>query len=80
MEAGFSRMNDVTVIQASQGLASYINSECPQPSVVIGYDHRHNSERFAKLTAAAMIRGGIKASLGGVPVERYTNVDNCWVL
>ncbi|KAG0642870.1 hypothetical protein HOY80DRAFT_569312 [Tuber brumale] len=60
MEAGFSRMNDVTVIQASQGLASYLNSECPQPSVVIGYDHRHNSERFAKLTAAAMIRYGIK--------------------
>jgi phosphoglucomutase len=26
--------------------------------VVIGHDHRHNSERFAKLTAAAFITKG----------------------
>lgn len=60
MEAGFSRMNDVTVIQASQGLAQYIRESAAEVSVVIGYDHRHNSERFARLTAAAMLKAGVK--------------------
>ncbi|KAL7275615.1 hypothetical protein RUND412_001426 [Rhizina undulata] len=60
MEAGFSRMNDVTVIQASQGLAVYILESSSTPSIVIGHDHRHNSRRFARLTAAAMISRGIK--------------------
>lgn len=60
MEAGFSRMNDVTVIQASQGLAAYICASVPTPSIVIGHDHRYNSERFARLAAAAMITAGVK--------------------
>ncbi|ODV84445.1 hypothetical protein CANARDRAFT_8433 [[Candida] arabinofermentans NRRL YB-2248] len=66
MEAGFSRMNDVTVLQASQGLASYILSQKldhksdHQPSIVIGHDHRFNSSRFANLTAAAFLHYGFK--------------------
>merc|ERR1712093_953049 len=50
MEAGFSRMNDLTVLQASQGLCAYIlehEPEARQKGVVIGHDHRHNSSRFA---------------------------------
>jgi phosphoglucomutase len=61
MEAGFSRMNDLTVIQASQGLAEYILSTSTDKAIVLGNDHRHNSQRFARLTAAAMISRGIKA-------------------
>lgn len=60
MEAGFSRMNDLTVIQASQGLASYICKQSSSPSVVIGHDHRHNSSQFARLAAGAMMDKGIK--------------------
>lgn len=60
MEAGFSRMNDLTVIQASQGLASYICEQSSNPSIVIGYDHRHNSSRFARLAAVAMMDKGIR--------------------
>lgn len=60
MEAGFSRMNDLTVIQASQGLASYICEQSSSPSVVIGHDHRHNSSHFARLAAVAMVDKGIK--------------------
>ena len=61
MQAGFACMNDLTVIQASQGLAAYLLSTFTSaPSVVIGHDHRHNSERFARLAAAAMIQRGVK--------------------
>ncbi|ODV94159.1 hypothetical protein PACTADRAFT_34969 [Pachysolen tannophilus NRRL Y-2460] len=61
MEAGFTRMNDVTVLQASQGLASYIlKQKFDEPSIVIGHDHRHNSERFAFITASVFILKKIK--------------------
>ena len=49
MAAGPSRMNDLTVIQASQSLAKYL-IECfddvKSHGVVIGYDGRHNSSRL----------------------------------
>lgn len=63
MEAGFTRMNSLTVIQASQGLAAYLLSQEPSAKskgVVIGRDARYNSEKFAKLSAAAFIAKGIK--------------------
>lgn len=58
MAAGFSCMNPLTVIQASQGLAKYIRNERPEIAsrgVVIGHDARHNSDRFAVLAANAFI-------------------------
>ncbi|KAJ5289008.1 hypothetical protein N7478_002038 [Penicillium angulare] len=58
MAAGFSCMNSLTVIQASQGLANYIKTARPQiasQGVVIGHDARHNSRRFAELAAIAFI-------------------------
>lgn len=75
MEAGFARMNDVTVVQASQGLAAYIKSG----SAVVGHDHRHNSKRFAQLTALVFGSYGFKVYFVGqcatpmVPysVDRY---------
>jgi phosphoglucomutase len=63
MEAGFSRMNDLTVLQTSQGLAAYVKNSVPEAElrgVVIGHDHRHNSARFAELTALAFVRKGFK--------------------
>lgn len=63
MEAGFSRMNSVTVIQTSQGLAAYLLrtlSNVKHRGIVIGRDARHNSEKFAKYTAAAFVAKGIK--------------------
>lgn len=41
-------MNDLVIIQTSQGLAKYVESACPKASdgVVIGFDGRHNSERY----------------------------------
>jgi phosphoglucomutase len=66
MEAGWARMNDLTIIQASQGLCSYVLKTVPQAAtrgVVVGHDHRHNSERWALLTAAAFIAQGVKVYL-----------------
>ncbi|CAH2354256.1 phosphoribomutase [[Candida] railenensis] len=66
MTSGFAHMNDVTVLQASQGLVQYINDnwktesrgECP--SIVVGHDHRHHSKRFAELAASAALYKGFK--------------------
>lgn len=59
MKAGFAHMNSLTVLQASHGLADYVTSQSKGPhSVVIGYDARHNSEKFARLTAAAFLSHG----------------------
>lgn len=66
MEAGFTRMNSLTVIQASQGLAEYMlscNTGHKRPEIVIGYDHRHNSSRFAELAATAFAQKNIKVYL-----------------
>ncbi|KAI9308899.1 hypothetical protein BJ944DRAFT_259452 [Cunninghamella echinulata] len=79
MEAGFSRMNDLTVLQASQGLAMYIEqhvSDAKARGVVVGHDHRHNSDNFARLTAAAFIQRGFKVwyyhDLIHTPLVPYT--------
>lgn len=72
MKAGFSCMNSLTVIQASQGLAAYLLDTCDNVKhrgVVIGRDARHNSEKFAKLTAAAFVAKGIKVWWYETPVH-----------
>ena len=63
MGAGFSRINSLTIIQASQGLADWLLEKRPGAAVagvVIGHDERHNSAKFAYLTAVALIFKGIK--------------------
>ncbi|KAG0005924.1 Phosphoglucomutase-3 [Modicella reniformis] len=63
MEAGFSRMNDLTVIQASQGLCLHVLEHvqnAKERGVVIGHDHRHHSKDFARLTAGVFLSKGVK--------------------
>ncbi|KAI8977624.1 hypothetical protein BDF20DRAFT_906547 [Mycotypha africana] len=79
MEAGFSRMNDLTVLQASQGLAMYMEKtveNAKERGVVVGHDHRHHSDNFARLTAAAFIQRGFKVwyykDLVHTPLVPYT--------
>ena len=55
MGAGFSRLNCLTIIQTSQGLADYLLDEDVRGGVVIGYDARHNSKTFAECAAAVFI-------------------------
>lgn len=58
--AGPNRMNRVTVLQAAAGLAAYlIEQGHAGEQVVIGFDARHNSEVFAKDTAAVLAGAGL---------------------
>ncbi|KAI0646776.1 phosphoglucomutase first 3 domain-containing protein [Trametes meyenii] len=62
MEAGWARMNDLIIIQASQGLCAYVLKnvqDAQSRGVVVGHDHRHHSEKWAILTAAAFIDQGV---------------------
>ena len=61
--AGPTRMNRVLVTQAAAGLAAYLLSKDPSPSIVIGYDGRRNSEVFARDTATIMAGAGVATTL-----------------
>lgn len=66
MAAGFSMMNDLTIIQTTQGLCQYLlksSSTVKDKGIVVGYDGRHNSERFAWLTATVFINAEIPVYL-----------------
>ncbi|KAH7119159.1 hypothetical protein B0J11DRAFT_87627 [Dendryphion nanum] len=72
MQAGFACMNSLTVIQASQGLAAYLletEENVKHRGVIIGRDARHNSDKFAKLAAAAFVAQGIKVWWYEVPTH-----------
>jgi phosphomannomutase len=58
--AGPNRMNRVVVIRAAAGLAEYVVQH-GGGAVVIGYDARHNSDIFARDTAAVMNGAGLSA-------------------
>ncbi|CCD27232.1 phosphoribomutase PRM15 NDAI_0K00410 [Naumovozyma dairenensis CBS 421] len=61
MEAGFSRMNPLVILQASQGLAKYIKAQFPTNlTAVVGHDHRFHSKQFAMITASVFLRVGFK--------------------
>ncbi|KAL8682478.1 MAG: hypothetical protein Q9224_006774, partial [Gallowayella concinna] len=62
MGAGFARLNSLTIIQTSQGLAEYLLLKLPHAAtsgIVVGHDARHNSELFAQLAAAVFEGKGI---------------------
>lgn len=61
--AGPMRMNRVLVAQAAAGLAAYLLGRAPHPTVVVGYDGRHNSSVFARDTAELMQGAGVQVTL-----------------
>ena len=64
LQAGPSGMNRVLVAQSAAGLAAYIKAANPErPSIVIGFDARKNSERFARDSAEIMAGAGIRTLL-----------------
>jgi phosphomannomutase len=63
MGAGPNRMNRSIVIRAAAGLAAYLLEYSPDPLVVIGFDARHNSDVFARDTAAVVVAAGGRAMI-----------------
>lgn len=67
MGAGTALINIYIIRKVTAGLARYLLSACQKeskpPSVVIAYDTRRNSQRFARETVAVLTNYGIKAWL-----------------
>lgn len=64
MGPGYSQMNDLVVIQTAQGLLRYLQSlDIHKKGLILGYDGRYNSKRFAELTAGIFVREGVKVYL-----------------
>ena len=61
--AGPNRMNRVLVAQAAVGIARYLKANFDDPSCVIGFDARKNSDVFAKDSAEIFTALGVRAYL-----------------
>lgn len=62
--AGINRMNTYTVRQATEGLASFmdtLNDDVKKRGVAISYDSRHHSQEFAYESAKVLGAHGIKS-------------------
>ncbi len=60
---GTNRMNSFIVRKVTQGLSDYLNEESSNPSVVIAYDSRHFSEKFAMDASQVLAANGISVFL-----------------
>ena len=60
---GPARMNRVLVAQAAKGIADYLLETESNPSVVIGFDGRINSDVFARDSAEILAAAGIAVTL-----------------
>ena len=65
MGAGTNRINKYTLGRATQGLSNYLieNVKKDQLKVVIAFDCRHNSKKFAKVVADVLSANNIKVFL-----------------
>nr|XP_056711292.1 phosphopentomutase [Euleptes europaea] len=85
MGPGTSQMNDLTIIQTTQGFCRYLEKSCSdlkKKGVVIGFDARAHpssggsSKRFARLAAATFISQGVPvylfSSIVPTPFVPYT--------
>jgi phosphomannomutase len=69
MGAGPNRMNRAVVIQATAGLAAHLaaTGHAGEP-VIVGYDARHRSDRFARDAAAVFAAAGFPVHLADRPL------------
>ncbi|KAH8298428.1 hypothetical protein KR044_002484 [Drosophila immigrans] len=69
MRAGFDSMNELVIIQSSQGLCAYLKEQYPDEAmwsdrgIVVGFDARYNSQRFADLTAIVFLSNNFRVYL-----------------
>ena len=58
MGPGNSQMNDLTIIQTTQGMARYLKEQLPSVTsrgVVVGFDGRHNSYRWSRIVGTIFV-------------------------
>ncbi len=68
MEAGSARMNRAVVIRTTKGLADYlVSADLAAGPVLVGFDGRRNSRRFAEDTAGVL-------AAAGIPVRYFPDV------
>ncbi|KAI4461665.1 phosphomannomutase 45a [Holotrichia oblita] len=64
---GYNAMNDLVVLQTAQGLLKYLEETDFQTlkhsGIVVGYDGRHGSKRFAELTATVFVQKSFQVRL-----------------
>ncbi len=62
MDVGTARMNEYTIARVSAAVAQVLKSQVKgkTPQVVIGYDARRNSEKFARIAAQVYLAAGIE--------------------
>ncbi|MEG0919292.1 MAG: phospho-sugar mutase [Anaerovoracaceae bacterium] len=60
MGAGTNRMNLPIIEKVTQGLANYLNGHKNRKPVLISFDTRNNSEKFARATAQVLAANQIK--------------------
>jgi len=65
MRGGYAFMNDLIILQTTQGLIRYLETllgadAAHSAGVIIGYDARHHSSRFAALSLALFRAAGFK--------------------
>jgi phosphomannomutase len=68
MGVGIACMNDITVLQTSQGLCAYLEEKedtlkGKEHGIVIGYDGRYRSLQFAQIVAAVFLYRGFRVYL-----------------
>ncbi|XP_050313113.1 phosphopentomutase-like isoform X2 [Anthonomus grandis grandis] len=68
MSAGYACMNDLVIVQTGQGLLKFLENNrielLRRNGVIIGYDGRHNSQKWARMTASIFLHAGYKVRIG----------------
>eukprot|EP01012_Entosiphon_sulcatum_P050121 TRINITY_DN6888_c0_g1_i1.p1 TRINITY_DN6888_c0_g1~~TRINITY_DN6888_c0_g1_i1.p1 ORF type:complete len:608 (-),score=69.32 TRINITY_DN6888_c0_g1_i1:56-1825(-) len=70
MGPGPNRMNNCIIMQTTQGIVKYLEELHADKAqgVVIGFDHRHNSNSFAETAAAVFLHSGWRVYMIGRPL------------
>lgn len=66
MGIGTAKINEFVITRATQGLANYMANKrlrAGLKKVVVGYDTRNNSEKYAKIAANVLMNNGIETYL-----------------
>ena len=63
MGIGPNRINCLTIGKVAQGLANWLNATPADKAIAIGFDTRHHSKEFAKVTACVLAGNGLRVML-----------------